>query len=148
MKSCEKRSYSFSLFVWLGITCSLIWLANPQLVVAASQVPDFYYYYTEKIPLNQSTEMITICFEETISEGQKEALIAGDPVLRDISDETLPYGLVLVVTKEGLDKENITQAIERLSGLPEIKYSTPVFQYRDMKLILMDEFVFLTDHHT
>jgi parallel beta-helix repeat protein len=119
----------------------LIFVTIPQLVTAASQIPDFYYYYDEKVQLNVSTEMITVHFKETVSQEQKLSVISSDPTLKDISPKKLPRKLFSIVTKDGLAINDIAYAIERLNKLPEIKYTTPVFKYRDMDLILMDEFV-------
>ena len=130
-----------SLFIRFGILCSLISLLHVRLFAAAYEVPDFYYYYDERIYLNPSTELISICFEDHISNAEKAALIREDPILEDVSNETLPSGLVLIETKQGLDSNDITEAIERLNELQEIKYSTPVFQSVSVKLILMDEFI-------
>lgn len=141
MKIAQEKNQLFSLVVRLSILYSAILIVTPQLVTAASPVPDFYYYYSEKIHLNVSTEMITICFEETISKQEKESLISGDPILKDISEKKLPSGLVLTSIKEGFGTMDVIQAIERLNTLPEIKYSAPVFQFRNLKLILMDEFI-------
>jgi len=114
MKTERKKKSLLSMFVTLSILNLLIFVGNPESTTAASQVPDFYYYYTEKIPLNQSTEMITICFEESVSEGEKEALIRDDPVLKDVFDETLPSGLVLAVAKEGLGKIGKKKALKNV----------------------------------
>lgn len=141
MKHREKKGYLSLLCVGLGIFCLLSFFAAPKFASAAFQIPDFYYYYSEKIYLNLSTEMITVSFEETISKEKRKDLITADPLLKDISDKPLPFGLVLVATKEGSNKEAITQVIERLNKSPEVKYSTPVFGSGNVKLVLMDQFV-------
>jgi hypothetical protein len=141
MKSRRKKSDSSSSFIRLGIICLLFCVTDFQSAKAAFQVPDFYYYYDEKIPLHISEDVITICFEHGIGPAQRQTLIADDPALKGISDQDLPFGLFLIVTKEGLDKQDITQVIERLNKLPQVRYSAPVFAFRNMKLILMDEFV-------
>jgi len=140
MKAGGKKGYLFSPFIGLSIFCSVLFGPILKSVEAAYQLPDFYCYYTEKIYLNLSTEMIAICFEESITAEERESLVIADPALKAVSDEKLPSGLVLTVVKEGLNKEAITQALERLSKLTEIKYCTPVFQFCNMKLILRDEF--------
>jgi len=141
MKTEGKNSHVALLFIRFSILCSLISLPSIRLVADASEVTDFYYYYDERIYLNTSTEMITICFEDNINSAEKAALIREDPILEEVSNETLPYGLVLIETKPGLDSNDITEAKERLNELPEIKYCTPVFQFLNMKLVFMDEFV-------
>jgi hypothetical protein len=135
------RRYLFSLSIRLTFSCLLIFVVNPHLVSAASPFPDFYYYYSDKIHLTVSTEMITVRFDEAVSKQQKQALISADPILKDISDERFPSGLTLMTVKEGLDGNSIIQAVERLNNLPEVKYSAPVFEFQNTKLILTDEFV-------
>ena len=141
MKTAGKNNRLASLFIRFGILCSIISLLHIRFVSASYEVPDFYYYYDERIYLNLSTELISICFEDHISNAEKTALIREDPILEDLSNETLPYGLVLIETKQGLDSNDISESIERLNELPEIKYITPVFQSVSVKLILMDEFI-------
>jgi len=147
MKPKRKNRRLSLLFIYLSILSSLILAVSFGSPTAAYQAPNFYYYYTEKIHLNVSAEMVTIRFADNLSKEAKEALIRADAGLRDISDEKLPFGLVLAITKEGADKEAVTQAVERLNKLPEVKYCTPVFQYRHLTLILTDEFIvrFKTD---
>ena len=137
MKTTKKTTYLL-LFV---IFYSLVFAGNPRLSTAASVIPEFYYYYTEKVYLSVSTEMITICFEETISKEQRKALITAETLLKDISDKPLPFGFVLSITKEGSSREAISQAIERLNKLSEVKYVTLVFESGKVKLVLMDRFV-------
>ncbi len=133
--------YLFSTSIRVTIFCSLPFLANPHLTSAASPFPDFYYCYNEKIHLSVSTEMIAVCFNDTVSKQDRQALIIGDPVLKGISNEKFPSGLTLATVKEGLDGNSVLLAVERLNNLPEVKYSTPVFEFQNTKLILTDEFI-------
>jgi hypothetical protein len=86
--------------------------------------------------------MISICFEETISEKAKETLIRDDSILENISDKVLnrrEYA-ALVETKTDLVEEDILQGIERLNKLSQVRYSTPVFEISSTRLILLNEF--------
>jgi ribosomal protein L23 len=141
MVTPEEKKSLFPLFVCLTVFYLFIFTVIFQSEAIASEVPDFYYYYDEKIPLDISEEMVAVCFDEAIGKEDKEALLTSDTALENLSDEVLPFGLILAVTKQDLNKEDIKQAVERLNELPEVKYSTPVFQYRNMKLVLMDKFV-------
>ena len=141
MKDGEKNGYLFSLFVGLGMLSFVSFLVTPKFAAAAYQIPDFYFYYSEKIYLNLSKELITVSFEESVSKEKKQSLIIADPVLKSISTEKLSFGLVLVVTNDGLQREEVTEAVERLNKLAEVKYCTPVFEFRNVKIVLVDEFV-------
>ena len=141
MKQGQRNTPIFLLLIHSTIFCSVIFTVNLKLATATYQVPDFYYYCTERIYVGLSTKMITIRFVDKVTEHKKEALIKAHPILKGVSDEGLPFGLLLIETKQALDKVDISEAVQRLNKLPEVKYCTPVFQYRNLKLILMDEFV-------
>ena len=51
-----------------------------------------------------------------------------------------PSGLILMELKEGLVTDDVAKTRENLNKSTLVKYSTPVFQYHSMKLVLMDEF--------
>jgi subtilisin family serine protease len=141
MKPEGQTPHISSLVVRLIALCLLISVLNLRTTSASYQLPDFYYYYTEMINLDMSTEIITVCFDETTSKDEKESLITGDPILQHVLDDKLPYGLLLIETKPGLNKPAIAQALGRLNTLPEIRYSAPVFNFRKLKLVLSDRFV-------
>jgi len=110
--------------------------------IPLSQVPEFYYYSSDrKIYLDIYTAMITVCFEETVTDPEREAVIKQDPILEAIVAEMAHYGVVLVGTKAGSSEIDIIQTIERLEKLPEVRYSTPVFGDSATPLILTDEFI-------
>ena len=141
MKNAVKSKGFFSLSFRLSVFCLLL-LANPKRVSAPSGVSEFYYYYyAQKIYLKVSTEMISACFTDTTSREAKEALIRSDPALTEASIEVRRSRLVLATVKERLSREEVAQAVERLNKLPEVQYSTPVFEFDHLKLILTDEFV-------
>jgi len=141
MKTRGGNRYLFLLFTRFSIVCSVIFVAHVKLATATYGFPNFYYYCNEKIHLDLSTKIITIRFIDNVSEQKKEAVIKADATLKGVSNERLPFGLVLTETEKGLDKIDIPQAVQRLNKLPEVKYCTPVFLYRSLKLILTDQFI-------
>ena len=142
MKPFGKSRGLFSFLARSLIFSLLIFCATDlNFAIAGFQAPDFYYYHNEKIYLPLSTEILIICFEDDVTKEQREAIVRDDPVLERITDENLPSGLVMVKVVEGLDKTDIVEAIERLNTLQQVRYSSPIFQYRDMKIVLMDRFI-------
>jgi len=119
---------------------ALHWLEDN---IPLSQVPEFYYYSSNrKIYLDIYTAMITVCFEETVTDPEREAVIKQDPILEAIAYEvSFIHNLVLVEIKAGSTDVDIIEAMRRLEKLPEVRYSTPVFGGPDMQMILTDEFI-------
>jgi len=136
-----KKRHLISSLIYPSILCFVVLGINSHLGDAGSETRHFYYYYSEKIYLDMSTEMVAICLKETTAEQDRRALITTDPTFEGFSEEALPSGLTLALTKAGLSKEDIGRAVERLNGRAEVKYCTPVFEYQGLKLVLMDQFV-------
>jgi hypothetical protein len=127
MEHSETQRYPGSSVWGLSIVyCLMILTPMVESGSSHSTVADFYRYYSDKLRLRLSTEMITLCFEDSVSADSKETLIGNDPVLKETSDHRLPYGLVLVSTKEGTDESQITETLRRLNTLRQVKYCTPV----------------------
>ena len=108
-----------------------------------SQIPEFYYYSSNrKIYLDIYTAMITVCFEETVTDREKEVVIKKNPTLEAIACEvSFVRNLVLIETKAGTTDADIIQAMQRLEKLREVRYSTAVFGDSVTQLTVTDEFL-------
>ena len=76
-----KKRHLISSLIYPSIFCFVILGINSHLGDAAFHARYFYYYYSEKIYLDLSSEMVTVCFKDTIAEEAREALITNDLVL-------------------------------------------------------------------
>ncbi|HUW18268.1 MAG TPA: S8 family serine peptidase, partial [Sedimentisphaerales bacterium] len=141
METTKNPPYSPSLANRLFSLSLLVLAVNLRTTIASYKVPEFYYYYEEKIGLNLSTEAIAIRFEDGIGKERQENLIKCDPMLENVLDEKLPHGLVLAATNPGFDTAAVAKALETLNAFAEIKYTTPVFRFRNLKLVLFNQFV-------
>ncbi|MBN1975541.1 MAG: S8 family serine peptidase [Sedimentisphaerales bacterium] len=135
MKKRLKYKHPHFLLVRLIIFCVLI-----TTISFGSEKGNgyFYYYYDKPIYLETAKDEIAICFSEKVTDNQKKDLISADSSLKGISDKKLPYGLALVNT---INNVNINAAIGMLNYLSQVKYCTPVFEYKSHKMIMTDKFI-------
>jgi parallel beta-helix repeat protein len=108
-----------------------------------SQIPEFYYYASgEKIYLDIYTEKIAVCFEENVTDPEKEAVIKKIPILEAIAHELYDFvpNMVLIETSAGTTEVDIISAMQRLEKLRQVRFSTVVFGDIHSQIILTDEF--------
>lgn len=150
MKTGEKKgNFLFLLFVCLSIFYLLIFIANLELVTAASEDSDLYYsdfyYYSSgrKITLPLSKEMLAVWFKREVPLEQQKAIVELEQHLALFSEreELLIFKLTLLPLREGITQENVIETITRLDTKSEVEFAVPVFHFPDAELILTDEFI-------
>ena len=126
--------------VWFIILSFLTVVSITKPIIASTGINNyFYYYHNEKIRLEPSKEMVAICFSENVTDEQKEDLVILDPSLKEISPQSLMFGLELVNLNQANDV-NIPEITERQNFLQEVNYCVPVLVNKGHKMILTDRF--------
>ena len=115
----------------------ITWLLLPLLVAAGCSKLDrsstYYYYFNEKIYLNECRDMIFIQFEKGLPEAQKLSIVKSDPSLKpwtyhsrrngnEYSYDGLGQSDIAVLQSSGRISQSRLNAIKNKDGVRSVSY--------------------------
>lgn len=101
-----------------------------------STLPEYFYYGDdEKWPLDLSTSKLGVCFEDTLSEVERSAVVAGVPILRPYDERQREFTAhfegeehyYVFLTRDCVTGAQVLGAIAQLSATAGVRYAGPVF---------------------
>jgi len=132
------RSFSEKISLTLSIT---FFFLCPIALCADSSSGDFYYYNDEKIYLDVSVDSVAVRFKDSIATNEKNQIVANELLFNEITSEFIVYGISLINTKGTLSQDDIKNITEKTGNLHDVKYSFPVYHYRNLQLVPTDEII-------
>jgi len=138
----SRRRINWSVLAVIVGAC--FWTGAVPAPGSAEEPEYFYYGYEgEKVRLWLARERIHVLFEKELPLEQKAAILAAEPDLEPVDEETLEArDRLLVTVKWGRSADTVLGIIDRLSDQPGVQFAFPVFKVRDGRAFTLTEYFY------